>query len=67
LVIDTEAHENERQCLADSMCTRCLPRLNEIERPAWADEPQADQPSTISHGEKTKSFSSRSPASGAES
>jgi hypothetical protein len=56
LEIDTEAHDNERQCLADSMCTRCLPRLNEIERPAWADEPQADQPSVISTARKQSRF-----------
>src|ERR1044072_9357606 len=56
LEIHTEAHENERQCLADSMCTRCLPRLNEIERPAWADEPQADQLSAISTARKQRRF-----------
>jgi hypothetical protein len=38
LEIDIEAHETERQCLEDSMCTRWLPTLNEIERPAWAEE-----------------------------
>src|SRR2546430_660287 len=31
-------HEAERQCPEDSMCTRWPPTLNEIERPAWADE-----------------------------
>jgi hypothetical protein len=56
LEIDTEAHDNERQCLADSMCTRCLPRLNEIERPAWADEPQADQLNAISTARKQSRF-----------
>src|SRR4029453_18251436 len=38
LEIDIEVHETERQCLEDSMCTRWLPTLNEIERPAWAEE-----------------------------
>jgi hypothetical protein len=38
LEIDIEVHEIERQCLEDSMCTRWLPTLNEIERPAWAEE-----------------------------
>src|SRR5437868_5493453 len=38
LKIDIEAHETEWQCLEDSMCTRWLPTLNEIERPAWAEE-----------------------------
>jgi hypothetical protein len=41
LEIDIEAHETERQCLEDSMCTRWLPTLNEIERPAWAEEVSA--------------------------
>ena len=34
LEIDIEAHETERQCLEDSMCTRWLPTLNEIDLPA---------------------------------
>jgi hypothetical protein len=33
-----------------------LPRLNEIERPAWADEPQADQLSAISTARKQSRF-----------
>jgi hypothetical protein len=41
LDIDIAAHETERQCLEDSMCTRWLPTLNEIERPAWAEEVSA--------------------------
>src|SRR5215207_10259528 len=41
LEIDIEAHETERQCLEDSICTRWPPRLNEIERPAWAEEVSA--------------------------
>ena len=38
LEIDILAHDSEWQCLEDSMCTRWLPTLNEIDLPAWADE-----------------------------
>jgi hypothetical protein len=38
LEIDILAHDTEWQCLGDSMCTRWLPTLNEIDLPAWADE-----------------------------
>jgi hypothetical protein len=56
LEIDIEAHETERQCLEDSMCTRWLPTLNEIERPAWADELSA-----ISTARKQNRFIEASP------
>ena len=56
LEIDIEAHETERQCLEDSMCTRWLPTLNEIERPAWAEELSA-----ISTARKQNRFMGASP------
>ena len=56
LEIDIVAHDTERQCLEDSMCTRWLPTLNEIERPAWADELSA-----ISTARKQNRFIGASP------
>jgi hypothetical protein len=50
LEIDIEAHETQRQCLEDSMCTRRLPRLNEI------DLASADELSAISTARKQNRF-----------
>jgi len=50
LEIDVEAHEIQRQCLEDSMCTRRLPTLNEI------DLASADELSAISTARKQNRF-----------